>query len=212
MSDNWSPPPPRGVLGLASSNAGLYCIFPDNLVSNPPPHKDVPEQGFHWESWWERCNPTFSTPSRWLTPSFNAQRLRLKQLQEQQSHQACVHPGSDSKFSEITAELLRLRQFESDVLANENFDVTGGRQLQHVRLLQECTHVPLPLSNSRVTVDTVLAIAASESFDLVAVTTSNGHLQTASIRRPPSQSTQGNSLSHPNSSCFSRGTVASAHQ
>ena len=208
MSDNLSPPPPRGDLGFAGSNAGIYCIFPDNPTFNPPPHKDVPEQGSHWESWWERCNPTFSSPSRWLTSSFNAQRSRLKHLQEQQHNQETVHHGSANKLAiEMTKELLWLRQLESDVLACEAFDVTGGRQLQHVRLLQECTHVPLPPSNSRATLDTVIAIAASESVDLVVVATSNGHLQTASTRRSPPQRAQ---VHHnPNKSFFCRGTVAS---
>jgi hypothetical protein len=60
--------------------------------------------------------------------------------------------------------------------------------LQQVRFLRQCRHVPLPNSNSRATVDNIIALAASEHFDLVAIATSNGHLQAASARKPPSSS------------------------
>jgi hypothetical protein len=88
-------------------------------------------------------------------------------------------------------------------------DAARIRQLQQVRLLQECCHVPLPPGNSRATVDKVLAIAASETLDLLAVATSNGHLQTASARKPPSQHAKEKFAGCSKSPVFFRGTVSS---
>jgi hypothetical protein len=86
--------------------------------------------------------------------------------------------------------------------------VSGCRPLQQLRLLQEGMHVPLPPSNSRVTVDKVLAISASESLDLLAVATANGHLQTASARKPPSHSANDTSSGSGKRRVFSAGVSA----
>ncbi len=55
-----------------------------------------------------------------------------------------------------------------------------------LKLLHECNHVPLPLANSHAVSDKVIAVAASQSFDLVAVATANGHVQTARARKAAS--------------------------
>jgi hypothetical protein len=155
MTDNMCPPPSMGQLGLYGSNPGLYCIFPDNPNYSPPPHEADPEQGSHWQSWWNRCRPVFPASS-----------------------------------------------------ASQIADATGGQHLQHVRMLQEDMHVPLPPGNSRVIVDKVLAIAASESMDLLAVATANGYIQTASARKPPSHLVKDKACSGSKSIVFSHGTVA----
>ena len=156
LSDNMSPPPSMGELGLYGSNPGIYCIFPDNPKHCPPPRIEDPEQGLHWDSWWK-----------------------------------CLHPMFPTSSASLAA------------------DAAGIRQLQQVRLLQECCHVPLPPGNSRATVDKVLAIAASETLDLLAVATSNGHLQTASARKPPSQHSKEKFVGCSKRPVFSRGTVTS---
>jgi hypothetical protein len=166
MSDSLSPPPPTGELGLYGSNAGLYCVFPDQRP--PPPDLLEPHCKPHWEQsnwieWWKRCRPTY--------PATSSSAIARKDAQEAE-------------------------------------DEDSERTLRHVRLLWESSHVPLPAGNSRVTMDNVLAIAASESFDLVAVATANGFLQTASARKPPSLNTMERMAGSSKNAVFSRGTLA----
>lgn len=157
MSDNMSPPPATGALGLSGSNAGIYCFFPDNPAHCAPPRSEDPElnRERHWDQWWARCRPVFS-----CTPS------------------------------------------------SPDADAADGHNLQNVRLLQECSHVPLPPGNSRAAADSVIAVSASESLDLVAVATANGHLQTASARKPPSATAKEHAADRSSKAAlFSRGTM-----
>jgi len=87
-------------------------------------------------------------------------------------------------------------------------DHSCGQQLLHLRLLKECNHAPLPPSNSRVISDKVIAVAASQWFDLVAVATANGHVQTARARKAPSLTAKNDSAGSANSAMFCRGTLA----
>ncbi len=111
-------------------------------------------------------------------------------------------------FPATSSALPAAHEAEGEGSERVRYNIDGDRPLRSVRLLSESSHVPLPPGNSRVNVDNVLAIAASESFDLVAVATANGYLQTARARKPPSLNARALSAGEAKGAVFSRGSVA----
>jgi hypothetical protein len=189
MADNISPPPSTGQLQLSASHPGIYFFFPDNPKHSSPPPKLDPQQGMHWDDWWDRCRSRFpSATGSSIAAGVGAQSAAAAGMKDDDDSDTSHMPEGKREFLQ---------------------DHSCGRQLRHLRLLKECNHVPLPPSNSRVISDNVIALAASHSFDLVAVATANGHVQTARARKAPSLTARNDSVGSAKSAMFCRGTLAS---